>query len=108
VGEGRITITMSKLGFPRSSKDIAPNTENLALANEQAVITEEDDIAAGATKNGKDKDKDKEHNPFHHHKKDRTKSKSREKEEKKEKGKPKDKDGSGKEGGEPDRECTVM
>ncbi|KAK3325409.1 ubiquitin carboxyl-terminal hydrolase-domain-containing protein [Apodospora peruviana] len=95
-GEGRISLTMSRLGFSRSSKDPLNEVNGTEVLDEQAVITEEDDALAGG--------KAKEHHHFHHqHRKDRTKSKSREKDDKK--GKSKE---NAKEAGVPDRECTVM
>ncbi|KAK3685966.1 ubiquitin carboxyl-terminal hydrolase-domain-containing protein [Podospora appendiculata] len=98
-GEGRISFTMTRLGFARPSKDPlnAPGSTAAQSApvsiehlDEQAVIVEEEDAAP----------KEKEHHHHHlHYKKDRTKSKS--------KGKDKDKNGE-KDASVPDRECIVM
>jgi hypothetical protein len=99
-GEGRISITMSRLGLVRPSKEPLRDSNTTGDpdgSEDQAVIIEEE---AGG---------DKEHH-HHHHRKDRGKSKSREKDEiKKEKGKAKDSEGKeSKTNGIPDRECTVM
>ncbi|KAK2070754.1 hypothetical protein P8C59_005226 [Phyllachora maydis] len=95
-GEGRISQTMSRLGF-RNSKDPLRESSSTTLpdldaaasssTDEQLVIVEveEDDVAGGG-------EAEKEHQ-LHLHRKDRGKCKSREKEEsKKEKAKVKDKD----------------
>lgn len=107
-GEGRISQTMSRLGF-RNSKDPLRESSSTTLpdldaaasssTDEQLVIVEveEDDVAGGG-------EAEKEHQ-LHLHRKDRGKCKSREKEEsKKEKAKVKDKDSNE----VPDRECAVM
>lgn len=121
IGEGRISLTMSRFGFSRQSRDASNGTGSESVADEQeagpAAAVEGDGAA-------KDKDKEKEHHGLHHHhhfqnhnnnKKDR---KSRDKEEKKEKEKEKEKDKekekgkskAAKESGKdvPDRECIVM
>jgi hypothetical protein len=95
-GEGRISITMSRLGLVRPSKEPLrePSTE-VDGSDDQVVIVEEAENA------GSD-EKDKDHHHLHHHhhnKKERGKSKSREKE----KGKTKEDKGA-----VPDRECSVM
>jgi hypothetical protein len=109
VGEGRLSITMSRFGFSRQSRDdpngASSSTSTEGVVDEQAVSAEDDD--ATPKDNGKGKEKEKEHHTFHHHhhnKKDRNKSKSRDKDEKKEKGK------ASKESGKevPDRECLIM
>ncbi|KAL2018326.1 hypothetical protein VTK56DRAFT_929 [Thermocarpiscus australiensis] len=131
VGEGRISITISRFGFTRPSKDGPNNSAGVtngsgaeAVIDEQPVIAEEDDTPGIEKEKAKDKseekdsEKEKEHHGLHHshHKKekDRNKSRGREKEEKKDKDKDKDKekrksskDSSSKEG-VPDRECAVM
>jgi hypothetical protein len=121
VGEGRISLTISRLGFGRQSRDGGYSGNGNGTANSEASTSEHgggsgegDDPAAKE----KDKDKEKEHHhvlPHHHSKKekdkDRSKSKSREKDEKKDKDKEKGKGKSkvsGKESGLPDRECVVM
>jgi hypothetical protein len=97
-GEGRISLTISRLGFSRPSKDPLNNCSSEA-ADETAIV-EEGAAAAGDSI----KEKDHHHQLHSHHKKERTKSKSREKEEKKDKGKqPKEVKPN-----VPDRECVVM
>ncbi|KXX78738.1 Ubiquitin carboxyl-terminal hydrolase 14 [Madurella mycetomatis] len=105
VGEGRMSITMSRLGFGRTSKEFPNGASSSGRISSE--VTAEDrpapvdgDEAAGK---GKEKEKDKEHHGPHlpHPKKDRNKSKSREKEKDKDKGK------ASKEA-VPDRECMVM
>ncbi|GAB1314393.1 hypothetical protein MFIFM68171_04603 [Madurella fahalii] len=109
VGEGRMSITMSRLGFGRTSKELPNGANNTGRVSSEAAAEDrpaaiDGDEAAGK---GKEKEKDKDHHTSHspHHKKDRNKSKSREKEDKKEKDK--DKGKSSKEA-VPDRECMVM
>ncbi|KAK0626631.1 ubiquitin carboxyl-terminal hydrolase-domain-containing protein [Immersiella caudata] len=95
-GEGRISLTISRLGFSRPSKDPLNNCSSEA-ADETAIV--EEGAAAG------DSNKEKDHHLLHsHHKKERTKSKSREKEEKKDKGK----QAKDVKTNVPDRECVVM
>ncbi|KAK0727913.1 ubiquitin carboxyl-terminal hydrolase-domain-containing protein [Lasiosphaeria miniovina] len=97
IGDGRISTTISKLGFSRPSKDtLNSGTSGNETSDDQAVIAEEEELA----------NKEKEHS--HHHKKDRAKSKSREKDDRKEKDKFKDSGKAVKEEGVPDRECAVM
>lgn len=111
-GEGRISLTMSRFGFGRPSRDSA-NAE--ASASEQGASVDGEDAAVleGGGLNEKD------HHGFHHHhhhnkkdkdrekEKDRAKSKNRDRDEKKDKGKGKAAKESGKDG-VPDRECLVM
>lgn len=102
-GEGRISLTISRLGFSRPSKEPLNGAAAGTEALEEAVIEEEE--TSGDNK-GKEKEKDSHHHHLHHthHKKERTKSKSRDKEDKKDKGKqPKEAKGS-----VPDRECAIM
>lgn len=103
VGEGRMSITMSRLGFGRTSKELPNGASGSGrisseVAAEDRPAPVDGDEAAGK---GKERDKDKEHHGPHlpHPKKDRNKSKSREKE--------KDKGKASKEA-VPDRECMVM
>ncbi|KAK0651922.1 ubiquitin carboxyl-terminal hydrolase-domain-containing protein [Cercophora newfieldiana] len=101
-GEGRISLTISRLGFSRPSKEPL-NGGSSTEGVDEIVIVEE--VEASSDSN-KEKEKDHHHHHLHaHHKKERTKSKSREKEDKKEKGKqPKEV----KARDVPDRECAVM
>lgn len=89
-GEGRISLTMSRLGFSRPSKE--PLNVAVTEAADDVAVAEEVEAP------------EKEHHHLHgHHKKERSKSKSKEKEKSKQ---PKDsKDGKT---NEPDRECVVM
>ncbi|KAK3997546.1 ubiquitin carboxyl-terminal hydrolase 14 [Cladorrhinum sp. PSN332] len=126
VGEGRLSSTISRLGFTRPSKDTANGTSNgsppttpsiiangvdvVVVVDEQAVVTEEDDVSG--SKKDKEKDSGAHHLHHHHHhhhhgqhKKDRSKSKSRDKEKPEKDGKAKSKDSKN---GVPDRECVVM
>ena len=92
-GEGRISLTISRLGFSRPSKEPLNGTGSEIV--DEVAIAEEDDGS---------KEKEHHHHLYAHHKKERTKSKSREKEDKKEKGKqPKEEKTN-----VPDRECAVM
>jgi len=86
-GEGRMSLTMSRLGglMVRSSKDPLSGVSGTEGLDEHAVATEDTE----------GKEKEHHHLHHHHHKKDRTKSKSREKDK-------------GKQSGVPDRECAVM
>lgn len=99
-GEGRISLTISRLGFSRPSKEPLNGTvTGVETLDEQAIIAEEDGVASG----GKEPH---HHHHLHHHnhnKKERTKSKSRDKEDKKEKSKTKETKTN-----VPDRECAVM
>ncbi|KAK1760776.1 ubiquitin carboxyl-terminal hydrolase 14 [Echria macrotheca] len=90
--EGRISLTMSRLGFSRPSKELLNGAGAEAL----------DEIAIEEEEAGDGKEAHHHHHHLHHHKKERTKSKSRE--DKKEKAK------QAKEAGDnvPDRECLVM
>lgn len=123
-GEGRISLTISRFGFGRQSKDSGSNSVN-GTANSEASASEQGvgPVEGGDEPSaGKEKEKEKEHHHLlhHHHnpKKDkekekgRDKSKSRDKEEKKDEKKDKGK-GKGKakdlsKEGIPDRECVVM
>jgi len=89
-GEGRISLTMSRLGFSRPSKE--PLNVAVTEAADDVAVAEEVEAP------------EKEHHHLHgHHKKERSKSKSKEKDKGKQ---PKDsKDGKA---NEPDRECVVM
>ena len=112
VGEGRISLTISRFGFGRQSKDSSNGATNSdASASEHGGPGEDD-----GSNSGKEKEKELHHVvlPHHHHaapkkekEKDRNKSKSRDREDKKERGKGKGKE-TGKQGGIPDRECVVM
>lgn len=121
VGEGRISATISRLGFNRPSKDSlngASSANGTANANtngtgsvdateDQAVVTEEDDSSSGGGKEKKEKEKEHHHHhPHLHHnnKKDKNKFKGQEKKDKS-KANGKDKDSKD---GVPDRECVVM
>ncbi|KAK3308590.1 ubiquitin carboxyl-terminal hydrolase-domain-containing protein [Chaetomium strumarium] len=105
-GEGRISLTMSRFGFGRQTRDNANGangvTDSDVSADDQTALVDGEDAS------GKQKEKE-HHTPRHRHrqKKDRSKSKSRDREPKR-KGKGKDlgKE-SDKEGGA-DRECVVM
>ncbi|KAK4230429.1 ubiquitin carboxyl-terminal hydrolase 14 [Podospora fimiseda] len=120
VGEGRLSSTISRLGFTRPSKDAGNGTSNgsppttssivssgadVVVVDEQAVVTEEEDVS------GSKKDKEKDGSSSHHlhlhsqNKKDRSKSKSRDKDKPEKEGKAKSKDSKS---GVPDRECVVM
>ncbi|KAK0636263.1 ubiquitin carboxyl-terminal hydrolase-domain-containing protein [Bombardia bombarda] len=118
-GEGRISITMSRLGFARASRDplpavVVPTVNGVEELEEQAVVVEEENADGGSGGGGEGEEK--QHRLLHYHKKDRTKSKSKGEKDDKEKGgdgkgkKDKDKEGSGggRHGPEPDRECAVM
>jgi hypothetical protein len=101
-GEGRISLTISRLGFSRPSKEqLNGATATGADPLEETVIAEEEE----KENSGVSKEKEHHHHLHHtHHKKERTKSKSREKEDKKDKGKQtKEAKAS-----VPDRECAVM
>jgi hypothetical protein len=126
-GEGRISLTISRFGFGRQSKDSGSSVNG--TANSEASASEQgggegDDPAAVSGKE-KEKEKEKESHhllPHHHHhnnqkkdkekdkEKSRDKSKSRDREEKKEerKGKGKGKAKESNKDGIPDRECVVM
>ncbi|KAK4159026.1 ubiquitin carboxyl-terminal hydrolase 14 [Cladorrhinum sp. PSN259] len=123
-GEGRLSSTISRLGFTRPSKDAANGTSNGSppttsstiangcspevAADEQAVATEEGDVSGTKEKDKKDKDKEGSTHHLHHqghHKKDRSKSKNRDKEKPEKEGKGKLKDSKS---GVPDRECVIM
>ncbi|KAK4680151.1 hypothetical protein QC764_210520 [Podospora pseudoanserina] len=123
IGEGRLSSTISRLGFIRPNKDgstssngsttvvVVPSVDGVAAVDEQAVVTEEEGSGSETAKeNRKDKEKEHHHHHLGHHggsKKDKGKKKDKdgdgEKKEKKEKGKGKDsKDGL------PERECSIM
>lgn len=109
-GEGRMSLTISRFGFGRQSKD----SSNGAASNSEASTSENGGTGDGDESSGKEKEKEHHHILHHHHhhhhhgqKKEKEKSKSRDRDEKKDKGKGKAKD-AGKEGGVPDRECVVM
>ncbi|KAK3378534.1 ubiquitin carboxyl-terminal hydrolase-domain-containing protein [Podospora didyma] len=95
VGEGRISATISRLGFSRPSKD--PLDLGAEGVDDQVAVAEGDEAAS----------KEKEH-LYLHHRKDRGKSKSREKDDRKDKGKSKESGKESKAAGVPDRECAVM
>ncbi|KAK0739862.1 ubiquitin carboxyl-terminal hydrolase-domain-containing protein [Apiosordaria backusii] len=120
IGEGRLSSTISRLGFIRPNKDgstssngstaavVVPAVDGVVVGDEQAVVTEEEGSGSDTAKDAK---KEKEHH--HHHggsKKDKDKGKKKDKDgegekkdkEKKEKGKGKEKDGL------PERECSIM
>ncbi|KAK4105087.1 cysteine proteinase [Parathielavia hyrcaniae] len=102
-GEGRISLTISRLGFGRQSKDSGSSGGN-GIANSEASASEQGGPTDGEDSAGREK----EHHHFHKKEKkdrDRSKPKSRDKEEKKEKEKGK---GKGREVVQPDRECTIM
>ncbi|KAK4189644.1 ubiquitin carboxyl-terminal hydrolase 14 [Podospora australis] len=108
VGEGRISATISRLGFNRPSKDsLNGGTTNsngagsFDVSDEQAVVTEEEDSGKEKKSEEKEKGHHHHHHMGHHNKKDKDRNKSKNRE--KEKGK-----ASGKDGGVPDRECVVM
>ncbi|KAK4204333.1 ubiquitin carboxyl-terminal hydrolase-domain-containing protein [Triangularia verruculosa] len=125
IGEGRLSSTISRLGFIRPSKDgstssngstaviVVPSVDGVVAIDEQAVVTEEEASGSDTAKESK-KEKGKEKEQHHHHlgyqhdrgKKEKDKGKKKDgegdKKEKKEKGKGKEKDGL------PERECSVM
>ncbi|AEO62878.1 uncharacterized protein THITE_2107638 [Thermothielavioides terrestris NRRL 8126] len=115
VGEGRISLTMSRFGFGRQSRD-SSNGAN-GVSSSETSTNEQGPTVDGEESNGKDKEEELlgPHQHHHHQKKDkgrdkdRTKSKSRDRDEKKDKDKGKGKAAkeSGK-NGVPDRECVVM
>ncbi|KAL2191360.1 cysteine proteinase [Thermothelomyces heterothallicus CBS 203.75] len=113
-GEGRISLTMSRFGFGRQSRDSGSNG---TAANSEASAIEQGGLAADGEEAAGGKDKDKEQHltlhqhPFDQNKKEeraRNKSKTRDREEKKEKGKGKAKNAGKEKEGVPDRECLVM
>ncbi|SPQ21628.1 419a408e-6118-47d8-84e2-0f37ae6858fa [Thermothielavioides terrestris] len=115
VGEGRISLTMSRFGFGRQSRD-SSNGAN-GVSSSETSANEQGPTVDGEESNGKDKEEELlgPHQHHHHQKKDkgrdkdRTKSKSRDRDEKKDKDKGKGK--AAKESaknGVPDRECVVM
>ncbi|KAK4127626.1 cysteine proteinase [Parathielavia appendiculata] len=101
-GEGRISLTISRLGFGRQSKDSGSSVGN-GTTNSEASTSEQGGPTDGEESSGKEK----EHHHFHRKEKDRdrNKSKSRDKEDKKDKDKG---NGKGRESVQPDRECAVM
>jgi hypothetical protein len=105
-GEGRMSLTISRFGFGRQSKDGNSN------GNSEASASENGGSAADGEETGSGKEKEKDHHHMLHggHKKDkdRSKSKSRDREEKKDKGKGKAKDAGKDKTGVPDRECAIM
>ncbi|EAA32310.2 hypothetical protein GE21DRAFT_7600 [Neurospora crassa] len=122
-GETRISLTITRWGLTRPSRDALNKDANSGAGNsseggsdeQQQEVKEVEDVS---DKNQKEKNKDKEgHHHLHHYRKskkdkgrdkDDTKEKSKDKEGKKEKG---DKLGKSKETGKdgvPDRECAVM
>ncbi|KAL1836841.1 hypothetical protein VTJ49DRAFT_4605 [Mycothermus thermophilus] len=136
VGENRISLTISRFGFGRQSKDSGSNNGGGAnsevSANETGASTEVGDEHSHHNGAGKENDKDHHHHSIsgnsssgsnnsghHHHKKEKEKDKDKsrgrsktrnDKEDKKDKaakGKGKGRD-VGKNGGVPDRECLVM
>lgn len=113
IGEGRISITMSKFGFARN-RDGSNSAASDESVEDQArpTATEGDDVAGKGREKEKAKDKEKD-NTLKPQKKGRSKSGGRDKEEKKEKDKGKDKEKGkaskyGGKDGVPDRECSVM
>ncbi|KAL2262825.1 hypothetical protein VTK26DRAFT_9346 [Humicola hyalothermophila] len=109
IGEGRISLTMSRLGFTRQGRDGSAGTGPEVAGDEQQAATA---AAVVDTGDGKEKGKEKEQHGLHQHhplvnnKKDR---KSRDKDEKKEKDKEKEKTKAKDSGKDvPDRECLVM
>jgi len=103
-GEGRISLTISRLGFSRPSKEPLNGAVAGTEALEEVVIEEEE---TSGDSQGKEKEKDSHHHHLHHahHKKERTKSKGQHKEDKKDKEK-QSKEAKG--GSVPDRECAIM
>jgi hypothetical protein len=129
-GEGRISLTISRFGFGRQSKDSGSSVNG--TANSEASASEQgggpgegDDPAVSGKEKEKEKEKEHHHLLPHHHnnqkkdkekdkEKSRDKSKSRDKEEKRDE-KKEEKKGKGKgkakdlsKDGIPDRECIVM
>lgn len=114
-GEGRISLTMSRLGFGRQSRDsgsngTAANSEVSAAEQGGGAVAEGEEAASG-----KDKAKEPRLTPNQpsadqnkKEEKARNKSKTRDREEKKEKGKGKSKNGDKEKESVPDRECLVM
>ncbi|KAL2197629.1 ubiquitin carboxyl-terminal hydrolase-domain-containing protein [Corynascus similis CBS 632.67] len=112
VGEGRMSLTMSRLGFGRQSRDSGSNG---TAANSEISTTEQ----GGPFTNGEEmagrKDKEKEQHlalhqdlPNHKKEKERDRNKSKTREEKKDRGKGKAKNVGKEKEGVPDRECAVM
>ncbi|KAK5662761.1 hypothetical protein OQA88_6168 [Cercophora sp. LCS_1] len=97
-GEGRISLTISRLGFSRPSKE--PLNGAIPAVGTEAL----DEVVIAEEEGGEgDKEKEPHHLHLHHHKKERSKSKTS-KEEKKEKGKQTKETKAN----VPDRECAVM
>lgn len=106
-GEGRMSITMSRLGFGRTSKELPNGTNSGNHASSERGLEERTATAEGdevAKDEEKEKEKENHALPQTQSKKSRNKSKSREKEEKKDK----DKDKAKASKDVPDRECVVM
>ncbi|KAK4237978.1 ubiquitin carboxyl-terminal hydrolase-domain-containing protein [Achaetomium macrosporum] len=105
-GEGRISLTMSRFGFGRQTRDNANSangiTDSEALADDLAGLVDGEDTG------GKQKRKD-HHMAGHRHrqKKDRSKSKSHDREGKR-KGKANELGKDSDKAASPDRECVVM
>ncbi|KAK3351215.1 ubiquitin carboxyl-terminal hydrolase-domain-containing protein [Neurospora tetraspora] len=126
-GETRISLTMSRWGLARPSrdtlnKDAANGAGNSSEGGSDEQQPDAKEVEDASDKDQKEKNKDKEkekegHHHLHHYRKSK-KDKGRDKEDTKEKGKDKegkkekgDKSGKNKETGKdgvPDRECAVM
>lgn len=115
-GEGRISLTISRFGFGRQSRDSSSN----GAAGPEASASEQPQGDGSAVDGEELAGKEHHHARHHHHhptqkkekvkEKDRRKSKSRDREEKTDKDKDKGK-GKAKESGKervPDRECLIM
>ena len=126
-GETRISLTMSRFGLSRPSrdtlnKDAATNASNSSEGGSDDQQPEAKEVEDASDKDQKEKNKDQEkekegHHHLHHYRKSK-KDKGRDKEDTKDKGREKDgkkekadKSGKNKESGKdgvPDRECAVM